>query len=173
MDRVWIRGTSGSGKTTLGRAVGRRLGIEPVDLDDLHWLPGWTERPSEEFQALVAAVAARPRWVIMGNYGKVRDGVEPRADTVVWLDYALPVTLGRVARRTILRCLRGDLCCNGNREGFRQSFLSKDSVIWWSLTTHARRRRDCDVFMAAPPTPGQVRIRHRTPRETAEWLRSL
>lgn len=173
MDRIWIRGTSGSGKTTLGRAVGVRLGIPAVDLDDLNWLPGWFERPVEEFRALVAEIVALPRWAIMGNYGKVRDGVEPAADTVVWLDYSLLVTFERVLRRTIRRTLRGEACCNGNRETLRKAFFARDSILIWCLTTHARRHRDCLAFMAEVPPPGQVRLRHHSPRETRVWLESL
>lgn len=173
MDRIWIRGTSGSGKTTLGRTVGERLGIPAIDLDDLNWLPGWVERPAEEFQALVAEAVARPRWTIMGNYGKARDGIEPAADLVVWLDYSLPVTFGRVLRRTLRRCLRGEACCNGNRESIRKAFFARDSILLWCLTTHARRHRDCLAYMAELPPTGQTRLRHRSPRETAAWLASL
>ena len=173
MDRVWIRGTSGAGKTTLGREIGRRLGIEAVDLDDLNWLPGWKERPHEEFRARVEEVVARPEWIVMGNYGRARSGLDRLADTVVWLDYSLPVTFGRVLRRTLRRCLTGEACCNGNREGLWRSFFMRDSVVWWSIKTHARRRRECEGFMAETPPPGQVRLRHGSPQETAAWLRSL
>lgn len=172
MDRVLIRGTSGSGKTTLGRALAKALETEAVDLDELYWLPGWEVRPIEEFRALVAEVAARPRWVAMGNYRKVRDLLLPRADTILWLDYPLPVTFGRVFRRTLRRCLLGERCCNGNREEFFKSFFSPRSVIWWSLTTHARQHRDCLDFMAEPTPEGQARFCHRSPRETREWLRT-
>ncbi len=172
MDRVWIRGTSGSGKTTLGLAVAQRLGIPAVDLDDLNWLPGWEERPLNEFQALVAEAVARPRWAISGNYGKAR-GIAEAADTVVWLDYSLPVTFGRVLRRTLRRCLRGEPCCNGNREDVWRTFFRRDSILVWCLTTHARRHRDCLAFMAETPPKGQTRLRHATPRETTAWLEGL
>lgn len=173
MDRVWIRGTSGSGKTTLGLAVAERLGAPAIDLDELNWLPGWRERPKEEFEALAAEALAATRWVVSGNYSRVSGPHEAKADTIVWLDYPKGVVFWRVLSRTVRRCLLGTPCCNGNREDFRRSFLERDSVVWWSLTTHARRRRDCEAFMALPPTPGQTRLRHRSPRETAAWLASL
>lgn len=173
MNRVWIRGTSGSGKTTLGLELGRRLGIETIDLDDLYWLPEWTPRPSDEFRASIAEIVARPQWVVMGNYTKVAPLIEGDADTLIWLDYARPVTLGRLLRRTLRRVLTGEPCCNGNREEFRKSFFSRRSVIWWSITTHARRHRECLALMAQNPLAGQVRLRHRSPRETKDWLASL
>ena len=119
MNRVWIRGTSGSGKTTLGLELGRRLGIETIDLDDLYWLPEWTPRPSDEFRTSIEEIVVRPRWIVMGNYTKVAPLIEGAADTLVWLDYPLGVTFFRVLKRTILRCATGELCCNGNRESFR------------------------------------------------------
>jgi hypothetical protein len=39
-----------------------------------------------EFRRIIAARAATGGWVIDGNYGRVRDLVWARADTVVWLD---------------------------------------------------------------------------------------
>ncbi|NLG68109.1 MAG: adenylate kinase, partial [Firmicutes bacterium] len=42
-------------------------------------------------------------WVVDGNYSRVRDILWPMADTVVWLDYPLPVILGRLLRRTARR----------------------------------------------------------------------
>ena len=173
MDRILIRGTSGSGKTTLGLEIAHRLGVPAIDLDELYWLPGWQTRSPEDFRERVRAATAAPRWALSGNYSKVDDLTLPPADTAVWLDYSLPLVFGRVLRRTILRCLRGDPCCNGNREEFRKSFLRRDSVIWWSLTTHGKRRRECDAFMAETPPPGQVRLRHRSPRETAAWLAEI
>ncbi len=173
VERIWIRGTSGAGKTTLGIRVAQRLGIEAVDLDDLNWLPGWVERSHDEFLDLVREVVDRPRWVLAGNYGKVSPLVGPIVDTIVWLDYSLPVTFGRILRRTVRRCVTGEACCNGNREDLWRSFLMRDSVVWWSLTTHARRRRECEAFMAETPPEGQVRLRHQTPGETRAWLRAL
>jgi len=171
--RYWIRGTSGSGKTTLARQAGERLRIPAIDLDDLHWLPGWEARPKEEFRALIAETVSRPAWIISGNYGSVRDLIGPAADTIVWLDYRFPIVFGRVLRRTIGRVIRREVCCNGNRERILTTFFSRDSILWWCITTHRRRHRECLAFLAEPAPEGQVRLRHRHPRETAVWLASL
>lgn len=87
MQRISVVGTSGSGKSTLARELARALDAPVVELDALHWLPGWAERPDEEFAVAVAQAAAGERWVIDGNYSKlVQPLVWDRADTVVWLD---------------------------------------------------------------------------------------
>lgn len=172
MDRCWIRGTSGSGKTTLCLQLGDRLGVPATDLDELWWLPGWEHRSREEFIELVREVTASPRWLLSGNYQAVREVIEASADTVVWLDYPFPLVFGRILRRTLRRVFRGELCCNGNREEFFKSFFCRESVIWWCITTHRWRHRQCLEFMAEP-MEGLVKIRHRHPRETAAWLAGL
>ena len=171
--RIWIRGTSGAGKTTLAFELGRLLDIPAVDLDDLNWLPGWTERPVEEFRALVADVADRPEWAIAGNYGKASEFIAPRADMVVWLDYPFAVVFGRLVRRTFRRAARGEECCNGNREDVLRTLFHRDSILWWCVTTHRKRHLQCLEHIAEDPMPGQTRVRHRSPRETKEWLRTL
>ncbi len=108
-----------------------------------------------------------------GNYHSVREFMEVAADTVVWLDYPFPLVLGRMLRRTLRRVFRGELCCNGNREEIFKSFFTRDSVIWWCITTHRRRHRQCLEFLQEPIPEGQVRLRHGHPRETAAWLASL
>jgi adenylate kinase family enzyme len=70
VQRVSVVGTSGSGKSILARELARALDVPVVELDALHWLPGWAERPDEEFAAAVAQAAAGERWVIDGNYSK-------------------------------------------------------------------------------------------------------
>lgn len=173
MNRIWIRGTSGSGKTTLAHELGRVLNIPAVDLDDLNWLPGWTERPVEEFRSLVADVAQKPQWAISGNYSKSNEFIAPRADTVVWLDYPFAVVFGRLLKRTFGRVFRGEECCNGNRENVRVTLFSRDSILWWCITTHRKRHLQCLAFMAEEAAPGQTRLRHRTPMETQAWLQAL
>lgn len=41
--------------------------------------------------------------MVAGNYGAVRDLLWPRADTIVWMDYSLPLVLHRLTARTY-RC---------------------------------------------------------------------
>src|SRR5438132_8383373 len=89
--RVVVVGTSGSGKTTLAREIARRLSLPHVELDAVHWGPGWTEPPVELFRQRTQEALQGDRWVADGNYGKVRDLVWGRAEMLVWLDYALPL----------------------------------------------------------------------------------
>ncbi len=54
MRRIVVIGTTGSGKTTLAQEVAARMGLPHVELDALHWGPGWSEAPRETFRAGVA-----------------------------------------------------------------------------------------------------------------------
>ncbi len=148
--RIVVVGTTGSGKTTVARRIAQALGIPHVELDSLHWRPGWTEAPLEEFRAAVDDATTGDRWVADGNYGKVRQTLWSKATHVVWLDRPFPLVFWRVLMRTIRRVASREELFSGNRETFRQSFLSRDSIIWWMITTHARRRRELPRLLARP-----------------------
>ncbi|MGV3617840.1 MAG: adenylate kinase [Fimbriimonas sp.] len=173
MRRVHIRGTSGSGKSTLGQAIAARIRVPAIQIDD-HWhLPGWKERPLEEFRDRIAGIVAGDGWVLDGNYTKVTDLIFARADTVVWLDYPFPIVLRRVIWRTLRRAYRREVICNGNRESIFKSFFTRDSIIWWSFTTYRKNRVRCEEGMADPNLAHLTHLRFRHPREAEAWLRSL
>ena len=68
-------------------------------------------------------------WVVDGNYGSFRDSVWGRADTVVWLNYPLPVVQLQLIKRTMTRLLRKKVLWNGNIEDWREYFLSRESIF--------------------------------------------
>ena len=166
-------GTSGSGKTTLARTLADRLGYEHIELDALHWQADWQETPRELFRARVAEVVSGPRWVTDGNYSKVRDIVWARADTVVWLDYPFPVIMWRIWWRTLRRTLLRENLWNGNRESFRNNFFSRNSVLWWAITTYGRRRREYPELLARPEYAHLQTVHLRSPRQTRAWLERM
>jgi adenylate kinase family enzyme len=136
-----VIGSSCAGKTTLARRISNVLAVPHVELDALHWGPNWTERPDEVLRDAVRERASGEGWVIDGNYSKVQDIVWPRATDAVWLNYSFPVVFGRALRRTVRRMVTREELFGGNRESFRNSFLSRDSILWWVITTFGRRRR--------------------------------
>lgn len=142
MQRVVVVGSSCSGKTTLARQLAGVLGAPHVELDGIHWMCGWRERPVEEVRRMAVEAAAADRWVMDGNYRAVRDVVWGRATAVVWLNYPFRVVLWRALSRTTRRVITQEELFSGNREGFRQSFLSRDSIILWAMTSYRRVRRE-------------------------------
>ncbi|MCG0239429.1 MAG: AAA family ATPase [Firmicutes bacterium] len=171
--RIVVVGTTGSGKTTFARRLAAMLGCPHVELDALHWEPQWTPAPVEVFRHRVREVTRAPCWVVDGNYSQVREVLWPAADTIVWLDYPLPVILGRLLRRTARRVLLREELWNGNREGFLRSFLSRDSILLWALRSYRRRRREYPALLARPEYRHLRVIRLRTPREAEAWLRGV
>jgi adenylate kinase family enzyme len=169
MKRVAVLGTSGSGKSTLGRTLAATLGVPFVELDALHWGPGWTEASPEELRARVEPIVESDAWVVDGAYrGKLGDLVLERAEVVVWLDLPLHVWLPRLVRRTLRRALRRETFLNGNRESLRSAFASRDSLLLYALRTYRARRRRYPYELARFPT---VRLRSRG--EVERFLRDL
>ena len=171
--RTAVVGTSGSGKTTLAGRLAQRLGLAHVELDSLYWGPDWTPAPRELFRERVARALSGEAWTTDGNYSSVRDIVWQRADTVVWLDYSLPVVMGRVTWRTIRRSALREELWNGNRERFREAFFGRESIIWWALSTYRRRKTQYPVLFEQPEYAHLRVVRLASPRATQEWLDGL
>ena len=160
-------GGTGSGKTTFARAVAQRLGVPHVELDALHWQPGWVEAPAEELRERVAEALAGDGWVAGGNYGsRLGTSVLEQADEVVWLDLPLPTSFWRLLRRTVRRVRTRELIWGTNRESLRQAFLSRNSILVYLLKTHRRGRRRRAELVADYP-----HVRLRSAREIERYLR--
>ena len=71
--RISIVGTTGSGKTTLAKKIAETCKSPHVELDQLQWEPDWTAVPTDVFQERVRQALQGDRWVVDGNYSKVRD----------------------------------------------------------------------------------------------------
>jgi adenylate kinase family enzyme len=101
MRRILIVGSSGTGKSTVARAIGARLGLPVIHLDNHYWRPGWVPSDDADFDARVAALAAADRRVIDGQYSRTWDLRVGRADMIVWLDLPRRVYFWRVLKRTL------------------------------------------------------------------------
>lgn len=173
LSRVVVVGSSSAGKTTFARELAGRLAVDHVELDRLHWLPGWTERAPAQFRDLVDERTAGRAWVTDGNYKTVRDLLWTRATAVIWLDYAFPLVLWRALRRAVHNAATGQETCNGNRETWRLTFFSRDSILLWVISTYHERRRRYDALFAADDYPGAVKIRLSTPAAAAAFLAAV
>ncbi|HDT4164278.1 TPA: adenylate kinase [Enterobacter hormaechei subsp. steigerwaltii] len=153
--KINIIGTSGSGKSTFGRRIAEALAIPYIEMDRLYWRANWQGTPDDEFLAtLEKALAASPDWVLDGNYNRARDVKWRDVDLVVWID------------RGFIRTLWPG---TGNRESFRRSFLSKDSIIIWTIKTWRsnRKRYEADI---QNPQYAHIRFLRITRRQDAERL---
>jgi adenylate kinase family enzyme len=172
---ILVVGTTGSGKTTVAAALAAANGLLHIELDALHWEPGWREAEGSVFQdRLRAALSAAPHgWVVDGNYLTKADPItSTAADTLVFLDLPLGLVLARLVRRTIRRSLNKQELWGGNRERIR-SLFGRDSLLLWALRTHRRNRRRYRQRMHDPGW-SQLRTVHLRSREQVrEFLATL
>ena len=132
--RVVVAGTTGSGKTTLARRIGAALELPVTEMDALHHGASWTPRPA--FMADVERFSSADAWVCEWQYPDARGLLADRADTLVWLDVAIPVTMTRVVRRTVKRRLRDEELWNGNKEPpLHTVFTDPEHIIRWAWRT--------------------------------------
>ena len=142
MRRVAIFGTTGSGKSWLAEKLAARRGLRLIELDALNWGPDWQPAPIELLRHRVEREIRDGDWIVVGNYGQVRDLTWRAADTLVWLDLPFPLVMWRLLRRTIGRVTsKEELWGSGNRESFRTAFFSRDSILLWAIRTHNRNRQ--------------------------------
>ena len=170
--RIAVYGSTGSGKTSLGAEAARALGLPHLDLDVVHWLPGWQGKPREQFRADVGEwLDARPGgWVCTGNYvSVVGDLVMARADTVLWLRLPFPLVFLRLLRRTWHRSFSWELMWGSNHESFRKGFMSRDSILLWCVTHWRAHHRRMSTALAEHAGGAEVVVL-RSPRAVEAWL---
>jgi hypothetical protein len=165
---VLVVGLPCSGKTTLSTALARRLGVAHIEVDDLHWGPGWTTRP--DFVPRVQEATAGDSWVA-DDWGtdEVRDLLWDRASTLVWLDPPRRVAEARAVRRTAWRVLTRAKHAGGNRDG----------LLGWTSPSHPVRtvwsqydsyRQDMRGRLADPRWSHLERVELRTNAAVEDYL---
>lgn len=174
--RVAVFGAPGSGKSTVAAALGARGGMPVTHLDDIFHLPGWRELDTEEFRRVVHGLCAEDRWVVDGNYGRVRDIVLARATHVVAFDLRPVVCIWRIVVRTVGRRLGwrrvtplpAQVHADGEPVFLAVVFLSRD--VFRYRRGHVSRIL-AEVARAGIP-PANVHVPRR-PRETSEVVDAL
>lgn len=149
MKRINIVGTSGSGKSTFGRQMAEILNYPYHEMDTLFWKADWQESDDQEFMDKVRQATASSSWILDGNYNRTVPVKWAHADTVIWIDHSFARTLYQAVKRAFIRCLTKQELWpgTGNKETFRKSFFSKDSVVLWTIKTHGSNRKRYEGMM--------------------------
>jgi adenylate kinase family enzyme len=173
--RINVVGTSGSGKSTFGRQLAEVLDIPHYEMDRLFWKPDWVGATDEELFESVRQVTEQESWLLDGNYTRTTPVKWSRVELVIWLDMSFLRTLSRVTKRVLQRSFSQEEIWpdTGNKESLRKAFLTKDSIIWWMLTSYRRNRKK---YLAAMDTPEYEHIRFvrlRSPQEVEWFLESI
>ena len=172
--RICVVGTSGSGKTYVAEALASKLGLTYVCNDAIIWRPGWRPTPKDEVYAALDEATRKDAWTFDGNLSRRPEDrlVLGRCDTVVWLDLPRWQVHSQVIWRTVGRLLSRRPLWHGNVERWRDAF-SSDWIVWWSIRTYHRRRREYRALFEDPAYADRARIRLRSRRELDVWLVSF
>ena len=158
MRRVVVFGTTGSGKSWLAERLAARHGLRLIELDALFWGTDWQPAPLELFRHRVEREIRDGDWIVVGNYGQVRDLTWRAADTLVWLDLPFPLVMWRLFRRTMRRSLD-----QGGSVGHRQHRVA-GALLLQPPVDPAVRDED--------PPPEPPALRRRVPSSWARTRRS-
>ncbi|WP_108398546.1 AAA family ATPase [Devosia submarina] len=132
--RIWITGPAAGGKSTLACALGQKLELPTIHLDQIRFEPGtWAERAADAFLADVEALVSQDAWIIEGNYFSFLGGRLERATGVISLSSP---RLGNF-RRYLWRCMRP-----AHRMGTMQGAGETPNwtMIRWILWDEPKRR---------------------------------
>lgn len=170
-----VVGSSGSGKTTFSKKLAEALGVKHLEIDTFFWGANWTMAPDAEFFAQLKSALDTDAWVLDGNYSRTTPIKWEKVEAVIWLDYSFMRTFWRSIKRAFLRSLKKQeiWAGTGNRESFRKSFFSKDSVILWSISNFRNVRANYEKAMLDDKYAHIEFIRLRHPREAEAMLRKI
>jgi adenylate kinase family enzyme len=175
--RIHVMGNSSAGKSTLAHQLAELLDVPFVELDALNWLPGWVGLndidPGQLVKRMQEATAG-DGWVVAGSYSSLsQHAFWERLQTVIWLDLPARVLVARMITRSWRRWRSRELLWGTNHETFWPQFAvwrQEESLLWWIVTQHARKRADMYRWMRDPGFAHVRFVRLGTPRDVRDFL---
>ncbi len=178
--RIHVAGNTSAGKSTLGMQLAEAIGVPFVELDALNWMPNWVglnATDPDRFEQRIAEATAEDGWVVAGSYMNFSERIFwDRLETVVWLDLPLPLVLRRVLTRSWRRWRSKEHLWGTNYENFWDQLAvwrKEESLLWWAVTQHPKKRRSLIAKMADPRWSHIRFIRLTSEREVDAFRRAV
>jgi len=174
--RINVVGTSGSGKTTFGQRLAAILNLDFIQIDQIFWGPDWyLPTDAEFFPKLKQELTCRNSWVLDGNYARTTPIKWENVEAVIWLDYSFIRTLYQALKRALKRAITQEEIWpdTGNKESFKKSFFSRDSIILWTITTYGSTRKKYNQCLTDPRYSHIRFIRFRSISESHTFLKHV
>ncbi|MFB8106832.1 adenylate kinase [Streptomyces sp. NPDC056007] len=168
MRRVALFGAPATGKSTLARQLSAELGEPHTDLDDILF----TRQGAlslDEFRRQTAAITATGGWIVEGNFSKLADIVWHRADTLIWLDFPLPLILYRITRRSLHQLAGREDSSQARRLTWSTAFLTRRSLLRTAIRKRRANRPRYAQQVAETAALGVNVVRLRSPRQVQRW----
>lgn len=175
--RIAVVGTCGCGKTFTARRLSEILDVPYVSSDEILWGPDWKWKAPEDQIAGYDRATRGEAWTFDGNLGNVTKAenamVMGRIDTLVWLDLPFWRVISQLLARTVRRAWTREELWHGNRESWRVSFLSRESILLWAVRTFRSNRRRYAEHFGRPDNGRLIKIRFTRRRDLNAWLDDL
>ena len=167
-----VVGTSASGKSTFSKALAAKLNVKYIEMDELFWKPNWQESNNSEFLPKVQAAISNDGWVLDGNYSRTSSLKWARVHTVIWIDYSFSRTVFQAFKRAIQRIVsKREIWPNtGNVESFQKTFLSRKSIILWTLQNYHSNRKKYLGIMTSDEYSHINFVRLKSPKDAKEYI---
>ncbi len=143
--------------------------MEHVELDAVNWQENWISLEPEVFQKRVASIldANKGGWVVDGSYHeRLGELVRERADTILFLNIPLIITVPRVIKRSIKRVLSKELLWGKNRETLKGASY----LVMWTVKYHRRRVKKMEALEESLLGTDTKYIMFRTNAAARKWL---
>ena len=144
-------------------------------MDAVFWGPNWYWPTDEEFFSKLNHELESEHWILDGNYTRTIPIKWKRVQTVIWLDYSFARTVTQAFKRATTRSITKEELWpgTGNRESFRKSFFSKDSIILWSIKNYGGVKKKYQKMIVDQSFSHIEFIRLRSPKVANIYLESL
>ncbi|MCF7810886.1 adenylate kinase [bacterium] len=168
-----VVGSSCAGKTTVSREIAEKLNLNCTQIDAVFWQPNWREKPENDFRRIIDELTSKDSWVVDGCYTRLHDLTLGRAEVIVWLNYSFTRVFRQAFLRTVKRAAKKTEIFSGCRESFYLSFFTRESILWWVLTTWKRKRTQYRKIFDEKTFGDKEYVELRTRKETERYLDEL